>query len=200
METGSRRPTLRDVCALYTVDESVTAERMKLTREAWEPGWWTQYEDLNLSPYIGLEQGACSITSYSMHHVHGLAQTEDYTRAIIKAIAPKMDPAIHQQRVEAQLRRQQLLEGESPPHCRLLLDEAVLHRPVGDPVLIIVQLENILELISSGKVTLQVIPFGIGAYSVADIDFTLLEFNEPALPPVVFVERPSRWSVLRAPA
>jgi hypothetical protein len=41
-------------------------------------------------------------------------------------------------------------------------------------------------------VTLQVIPFGIGAYSVADIDFTLLEFNEPALPPVVFVERPSR--------
>jgi hypothetical protein len=127
-----------------------------------------------------------------MHHVHGLAQTEDYTRAIIKAIAPKMDPAIHQQRVEAQLRRQQLPEGESPPHCRLLLDEAVLRRPVGDPVLIIVQLENILELISSGKVTLQVIPFGIGAYSVADINFTLLEFNEPALPPVVFVERPSR--------
>jgi hypothetical protein len=36
---------------LYNVDESAAAELMKLTREAREQGWWTQYEDLNLSPY-----------------------------------------------------------------------------------------------------------------------------------------------------
>src|ERR1700757_2989694 len=34
----------------YNVDESVAAELMTLTREAREQGWWTQYEDLNLSP------------------------------------------------------------------------------------------------------------------------------------------------------
>jgi transcriptional regulator with XRE-family HTH domain len=191
METGARRPVLRDVrdlCALYEVDESVTAELMKLTRESREQGWWTRYEDLNLNPYIGLEQEASSITAYSMYHVHGLAQTEDYARAIIKATAPRMDPGIHQQRVEARARRQELLDRQDPPRYRLLLDEAVLHRLVGGPALMAVQLAKITELASTGKATVQVIPYEAGAYSVADISFTLLEFGEPVLPPVVYVE------------
>jgi hypothetical protein len=161
---------------------------MKLTREAREQGWWTQYEDLDLYPYIGLEQDASSITAYSVLYLHGLVQTEDYARAIIKAILPKIDPAILQQRVEARLRRQDLLEQASPPSYRLLLDEAALHRPVGSPALMAAQIAKILELSAAGKVRMQVIPFAAGAYSVADISFTLLEFSEPVLPPVVFVE------------
>ena len=191
METGARRPVLRDVrdlCALYGVDESAAAELMKLTRESREQGWWTQYEDLNLNPYIGLEQEASSITAYSMHYVHSLAQTEDYARAIIKAVAPRMDPSIHQQRVEARLHRQELLERQNPPRYRMLLDEAVLRRLVGDPALMAAQLVRIMELASSGKAAVQVIPYESGAYSVADINFTLLEFGDPVLPPVVFVE------------
>jgi transcriptional regulator with XRE-family HTH domain len=191
METGARRPALRDVrdlCALYGVDESATAEFMKLTREAREQGWWTQYEDLNLYPYIGLEQDASSITAYSVLYPHGLVQTEDYARAIIKAIAPKVEPAILQQRVEARLRRQELLDQATPPNYRLLLDEAALRRPVGGPAVMAAQIGKILELSAAGKVRMQLIPFAAGAYSVADISFTLLEFNEPMLPPAVFVE------------
>jgi transcriptional regulator with XRE-family HTH domain len=191
METGARRPVLRDVrdlCTLYDVDESVTAELMKLTREAREQGWWNQYGDLNLTPYIGLEQEASSITAYCMHYVHGLAQTEQYAREIIKAIAPKIDTATHQQRVEARLRRQQLLEEKDPPRYRLLIDEAVLHRPVGGPAIMAAQLQRILDLVASGKATVQVIPFDAGAYSVCDISFTLLEFGEPLLVPIVYVE------------
>ena len=191
METGARRPALRDVrdlCALYDVDESVAAEFMKLTREAREQGWWTQYEDLGLYPYVGLEQDASSITAYSMYYMHALVQTEDYARAIIKAIAPKMDPVILQQCVEARLRRQELLERASPPNYRLLLDEAALRRPVGGLALMSTQIGKILELSAAGKVRVQLIPFAAGAYSVADISFTLLEFNEPVLPSVIYVE------------
>ena len=191
METGARRPALRDVrdlCALYNVDESVAAEFMKLTREAREQGWWTQYEDLDLYPYVGLEQDASSITAYSMYYMHALVQTEDYARAIIKAIAPKMDPVILQQRVEARLRRQELLERASPPNYRVLLDEAALRRPVGGFALMGTQIGKILELSAAGKVRVQLIPFAAGAYSVADISFTLLEFNEPVLPSVIYVE------------
>jgi transcriptional regulator with XRE-family HTH domain len=191
METGARRPVLRDVrdlCALYNVDESSTAELLKLTREAREQGWWTQYEDLNLSPYIGLEQVASSITAYCMFYLHGLVQTDDYAREIVKAIAPKMDPAILQQRVEARRRRQELLEQPSPPNYRLLIDEAVLRRPVGSPALMTAQIAKLLELSAAGKVRIQLIPFEAGAYSVGDISFTLLEFTEPVLPPVVYVE------------
>lgn len=191
METGARRPVLRDVrdlCALYNVDQSVTTELMRLTREAREQGWWTQYEDLNLSPYIGLEQDASTITAYSMYYMHALVQTEDYARTIIKAIAPKVDPVILQQRVEARLRRQELLQRTSPPGYRLLIDEAALLRPVGGPALMAAQIGKILQLSAAEKVRAHVVPLSIGAYSVADIGFTLLEFREPVLPAVVFVE------------
>ena len=50
------------------------------------------------------------------------------------------------------------------------------------------QIGKILELSAAGKVRMQLIPFDAGAYSVADINFTLLEFSEPVLPPAVFVE------------
>lgn len=191
LETGARPPILRDVrdlCALYGVDEAGAAELMKLSREAREQGWWTRYDDLKLSPYIGLEQQAATITAYSMYYFHALVQTEDYARAIISAIAPKMDPDILRQRVEARLRRQDLLDGQNPPRYRLLLDEAILRRPVGDAGLMAAQLAKILELAARGKVTVQVIPFEVGPYAVADINFTLLEFTEPLLSAVVFVE------------
>jgi transcriptional regulator with XRE-family HTH domain len=129
LETGARRPSLRDVrdlCALYEVDEPTSAELMGLARAAREQGWWTRYEDLDLDPLIGLEQEAATITCYSINYIPGLLQTQEYARGIIEAVAPRMDPRILQQRVEARLRRQQLLLADSPPRYRVLLDEAVL--------------------------------------------------------------------------
>ena len=39
-----------------------------------------------------------------------------------------------------------------------------------------------------GRAAIQIIPFDVGAYAVADSNFVLLEFEETDLPPVVFVE------------
>lgn len=190
VETGARRPSLRDVrdlCGIYGVDERTSAELMDLARKAREQGWWNQYDDLKLDPYIGLEQEATSITCFTMYYVPALLQTEDYARAIITAIAPKMDPRIHQQRVEARLRRQQLLAQDKPPRYRVLLDEAVLHRRVGGSAVMAAQLGKVLELELDGKATVQVIPFDIGAHAAQDSNFVLLDFEEP-LSSVVFVE------------
>jgi transcriptional regulator with XRE-family HTH domain len=189
-ETGMRRPTLRDVrdlCGVYGVDEAVTAELMELARMAREQGWWKQYSDLKLDPYIGLEQEAASITCFSMYFVPALLQTETYAREIIKAIARKMDPNVHQQRVEARIRRQHLLEQDNRPRYRVLLDEAVLHRRVGGSAVMAAQLDKILKLERDSVVTVQVIPFDIGAHAAADSNFVLLEFGGH-LPAVVFVE------------
>jgi hypothetical protein len=191
LETGARRPSLRDVrdlCSLYAVDESTSAELMSLARGAREQGWWTKYDDLNLDPLIGLEQDATAITCYSTYYMPALLQTTDYAQAIIKAIAPKMDPAVLQQRVEARLRRQQLLERDSRPRYRVLLDEAVLRRPVGGPEVMAGQLEKALEAARHDKATIQVIPFEAGAHAAADGYFILLEFDDANLSPVVFLE------------
>lgn len=192
VETGARRPTLRDVrdlCGIYGVSESDTAELMDLARKAREQGWWNKYDDLNLTPYIGLEQEATSITCFMMYHFPALLQTEDYARAIIKGIAPKIDARIHEQRVEARLRRQQHLDQDDRPRYRVLLDEAVLHRRVGGAAVMAAQLDKILQVERDGKATVQVIPFDVGAHASQDSNFVLLEFDEPEpLPPVVFVE------------
>jgi transcriptional regulator with XRE-family HTH domain len=192
LETGVRRPSLRDVrdlCALYEVDEATAAEFMSLARGAREAGWWTHYDDLNLDPYIGLEQEATAITCYSMFYIPGLLQTEDYARGIIKTVAPKMDAHIVQQRVEARLRRQQVLEDDSRPHYHVLLDEAVIRRGVGGISLMAAQLDKILAAVHSDKATVQVIPFAAGAYAAADGYFVLLEFDEDSnLWPIVYVE------------
>jgi transcriptional regulator with XRE-family HTH domain len=190
METATRRPSLRDVrdlCGIYGVDEPTSAELMDLARKAREQSWWNEYDDLGLNPYIGLEEAATSITSFTTYYMPGLLQTEDYARAIIKGIAPKIDPRILQQRVEVRLRRQQLLEQDTPPRYRVLLDEAVLHRRVGGSAVMVAQLDKVLEMERDGKATVQVIPFDVGAHAAQDSNFVLFDFDE-SLPSVVFVE------------
>jgi hypothetical protein len=161
---------------------------MSLARSAREQSWWTHYDDLNLYPLIGLEQDAAGITCYSMYYVPALLQTEDYARTIIKAIVPKIDPAVHQQRVEVRMRRQQLLVGDSRPRYRVLLDEAVLHRRVGGPAVMATQLDKIMDAVRQDKAAVQIIPFDSGAHAAADSYFVLLEFDDLNLPPVVYLE------------
>ena len=192
LETGTRRPSLRDVrdlTGLYDVDEVTSVALMDLARGAREQVWWTQYLDLNLDPYLGLEQDTTAITSFTTFYIPALLQTEEYTKAIIGSIAPKMDPDILRQRVEVRMRRQQRLEGENPPRYRVLLDEAVLNRAIGGPAVMAAQLAKVLEAEKHGKVTVQVVPFEIGAHVAQDSNFILFEFEDnPSLSPVVFVE------------
>lgn len=192
LETGARRPSLRDVrdlCQLYGVDEATANELMSLARGAREQGWWTKYEDLDLDPYIGLEQDAVSITCYSMYYVPGLLQTAEYANVIISAISPQMDPDVLRQRIEARLHRQQILEQGNRPRYRVLLDEAVLYRRVGGTAVMTAQLERILEAERRAQMTVHVIPFDLGAHASQDSNFVLLEFEEDSnLSPVVYVE------------
>lgn len=193
LETGARRASLRDVRDLASIygiaDQSEADYLMSLARQAREPGWWTNYDDLNLSPYIGLEQEAVAITSFCMYYVPPLIQTPDYARAIIKGIAPKMDPRIVEQRLQARMRRRQLLDRDSPPRYRVIIDEAVLHRRVGGPEVMRAQLDNVLLCASEDKATVQVLSFDLGEYGSVDSNFDFLEFDqESGQRPVVFVE------------
>jgi transcriptional regulator with XRE-family HTH domain len=192
LETGTRRPSLRDVrdlCGLYDVGESIVHEFLELARGAREQVWWTQYEDLKLDPYLGLEEVATAITSFTAFYLPALLQTEGYAREIIKRIAPMMDPDIFRQRVEVRMRRQQVLEGDKRPHYRVLLDESVLYRVVGGPALMAAQIDKILQAERDGKATIQIVPFEYGVHAAEDSNFVLLEFDDtPSISSTVFVE------------
>jgi transcriptional regulator with XRE-family HTH domain len=190
-ETGARRPSLRDVrdlCGIYDVGEETSAELMELARQAREPGWWTEYDDLKITPFIGMEQEATSITCFGMYFVPALLQTEEYAREMIKGIAPKIDPDVLAQRVEARMLRQRVLQQPQPVRYRAILDESVLHRQVGGSAVMKAQLEKMLRLIQEERATVQVIPYEVGAYAAIDSNFDYLEFSGSSLPGLVFVE------------
>ena len=192
LETGTRRPSLRDVrdlCGLYNVGKATADELMELGKGAREQVWWTQYEDLKLDPYLGLEEVATAITSFTTFYLPALLQTEEYTREVIKKVAPKMDPDIYRQRVEVRMRRQEVLEKRDRPRYRVLLDESVLRRPVGGPALMVTQIDKILQAEREGKATIQIVPFASGVPAAQDSNFVLLEFDETTkISPTVFVE------------
>jgi transcriptional regulator with XRE-family HTH domain len=193
LETAARMPVLRDVrdlCKLYGVDKITTDQLMELARGAHEQVWWTQYEDIELGPYLGLEQVAAAITTYTTYYMPALLQTEDYTRNIIKTVAPKMDSDVLKQRVEVRMRRQEVLEDDSRPRYRVLLDEAVLYRSMGSPAIVAAQMDKAIKATRDGKAIIQVIPFSSGASVAAqDSNFVLLEFDkEQNQTPMVFVE------------
>jgi transcriptional regulator with XRE-family HTH domain len=190
-ETGVRRATLRDVrdlCRIYEVDPEGSAELMELARDAYQPGWWTKYDDLKINPLIGMEQSATAITSFCMYYIPGLLQSEDYARAIIKGIAPKIEEKILDSRVAARMERQKILGSPRPPRYRAVIDEAVLRRHVGGPDVMRGQLERILSLMRDDRITVQVIPYAVGAYGSQDSNFTYMEFGDTKLPDLVYVE------------
>lgn len=190
METGKRGATLRDVrdlCDLYRVTDAADRERlMTLAREGKQQGWWQSFS-LPYKPYVGLEQDATSIVMFHSAVVPGLLQIASYSRAIHLNGQPRLDDQEIEQRLQERKTRQELLDRENPPEIEVLLDEAVLHRPIGGSAVMRKQLDRIIEVSEYSNVTLRVVPFSVGAHPALESNFIILEFSGQAAN-IVYVE------------
>jgi transcriptional regulator with XRE-family HTH domain len=191
--TGFKQRDIVDLLSLYGVTDDAEREGvLQLARQANEPGWWQPYSDSMpgwLELYVGLEQAASVIRCYEPQFVPGLLQTEGYAKSVI-GLGPA-DAAEHVgQRVALRMRRQQLMSGTEVPDFWVVLDEAVLHRTMGDPTVMREQLGHLLEAARRPKVTIQVLPFArSGHVATGGGPFSLLRFAEPELPDVVYLEQ-----------
>jgi hypothetical protein len=180
METGQRGATLRDVrdlCDLYGVTGEDERQRlMGLAREGKQQGWWQSF-GLPYSTFVGLEQDASSMKIYYSAVVPGILQMGDYLRALHRVAVPRPDAATIELRVEERLRRGQLLTRSNPPQLEVVIDEAVLRRPVGGPAAMGAQLSHILKVAELSNITIQVIPFAAGAHPALESDFVILSFD-----------------------
>jgi transcriptional regulator with XRE-family HTH domain len=192
IETAKHGASLRDVrslCQLYEVPEAEKAQLMEMAREAREPGWWAQYDDLgNANAYLALEQGARAVTYYSLTFIHGLLQTEGYARSIIRSINPLMDDQVLKERVQARIRRQELLDSPERPQLAVFLDEAALRRTTGGHAVMAAQLAKILDVTAAEEAVVQVVPFSSEVTASSDSNFTLFEFTDPSLSSIVHIE------------
>jgi hypothetical protein len=190
METGHRGATprdVRDLCDVYEVTDPAQRDHlMALAREGKQQGWWQAY-DLTYARYVGLEAEAVSIRDYQSSVVPGLLQTVEYARAGHEGTMPRRNPEAIEQLIEAKLTRQRLLTKEDPPRFMAVLDEAVLHRAAGGPRVMAAQLTRIIDAVTLPSITVQVIPFSVGAHPGVESNFNILELPRPT-PGIVFVE------------
>jgi hypothetical protein len=176
---------VRRLLDLYGVaDEGQREALFELARQAKQRGWWQAYADVMPGEYatlIGMEAEAAEIRTWQPDLVHGLLQTGDYARAVIRAGRPGDTAAEVDRRVEIRMTRQQILDRPDPPRIRVVLNEGAVRRVVGGREVMRAQLRHLAAARDRSNVMVQVLPFTAGEHpAMASGPFDLLEFGQAA--------------------
>ena len=191
IETGHSGATprdVRDMVAVYGVDGKAAEELVQVAREARQKGWWHLYGTVLTGAYVGLEAAASEIRQYEAQVVPGLLQVPEYARTMIGRARPDIGESEVDRRVRVRIARQSLVTQDDPLHLAVVLDEAVFHRLVGGLAVMRRQLDHLVMMVGQPNVTLQVLPFAVGAHAGMDGSFAILGYEDPADPDVVFAE------------
>jgi hypothetical protein len=108
--------------------------------------------------FARLEAEAVEICDYSNQIVPGILQTEAYARAIFTMRRPLLDEETIQRRTADRLARQEIFDRWPAPTASFVLEEVVLHRPIGGRKVLAGQLEHLLRVGRMRNVELQVMP------------------------------------------
>lgn len=205
LENGKAIPRARDVRDLldqYGVTDVDERDRvMRWVREGQGQGWWSEYSDVLLADpaeplmpkqiarYVALETEARRIESFMPTVVHPLLQTEAYARQILQTLSNDSDARAVERLLEIQRRRQQrLYDPDEPLQLSVVLDESVLHRPVGGPEVLAGQLRQLLDDGGRDNIDIRVLPLSIGAHRAVAGSFVLLDYPETDDHDVVYLE------------
>lgn len=185
---------IADLLTFYGVEDNEQREALlELARDANTPGWWHDYDDVLASwfqTYVGLEEAASLIRTYEVQFVPGLLQTEDYARSVIVSGRPELRAEEVERRVGLRMERQKVISRMSHPvQLWVVVDEALLRRPIGGTKVMRGQIRRLLELSEKSNITIQIMPFRFGGHSAEGGAFSILRFPEPDLPDVVYVEQ-----------
>ena len=162
-ETGDRVPT-DDVLDAWCEACNVDQERRELLRR-WAafarrtdgpvPSW---FED-----YLEAERAAQSLLIWSPIVIPGLLQSADYARTLLLAQQTDTSDEAIVALVNARLDRQAIFDRADPPDVTVVLDEAVLHRPIGTPAIMHDALIHVAEMALRPSIVVQVVPSSKGA-------------------------------------
>lgn len=193
IETGHVNATprdVRDMLEFYGVGDEQRNALIQMAREVRRRGWWSSYADVpdGMPAYASLEVAAGSIHTYMALVVPALLQTEQYARAVIRAILPDLLPEEIERRVQLRMERQSILKQDDPPRFWAVLDEAMLRRPVGSVPIMRAQLDKLTEAAAVPTVTLRVLPTAVGEHAGLDGPFTIVRYSEPAEPDFVVLD------------
>jgi hypothetical protein len=192
-----RKVDVLAMCGLYDVQPQLTEVLVALAAETKAKGWWHSYGDVLpnwFELYVSLEAAACQLRHYGPSLVPGLLQTGEYAKALFQT-TPGRGEADVDRLAALRLERQRLLSRRAPkaPTLDVILDEAVLRRPIADRVGMGAQLRRLGSASENANVRVRVLPFTAGPHRASPGgSFVLLDFaadgSRPPEPPTVYSE------------
>ncbi|MGW5716074.1 helix-turn-helix domain-containing protein [Amycolatopsis sp. NPDC003865] len=188
---GFKERDVTDLLTMYGVEDATERQTfLDMVKQSNEPGWWRRFGDTMpnwFTDLVGLEEAAARIQIWEPLYVSGLLQIEPYARAIFSHGRPEMADERVDQLVALRMRRQKMFSRPDAPRVWMVLDESVLHRPIGGVKVLKQQIEYLLEMSALPHVSVQVLPYSRSGLS-AEHAFSLLRFGEPELPNIAYVE------------
>jgi transcriptional regulator with XRE-family HTH domain len=179
--------TVKALIGVYKIKEPDASFFLELARDSKKSGWWQGYGEAltdQMSTYIAFESEASGLSQYQDNVVPGILQTEGYARALFRSARPAPREDVLESRVEMRIRRQDRL-----PELNVwwIIGEGVLKRNVGGPAVMREQLKRLLAT-REMDITLQVLPYSVGATPGIESSFTILHFAEGADLDIVYAE------------
>lgn len=179
---------VRSMLDLYDIGGGRWDELVTLAREARQKGWWRAY-GLGDNGYVGFEAEASSVHDFTLGYVPGLLQTADYARALfIAAPIRRTATEIANEVTVRMIRQKRLTSIDDPLELVALIDETVLHRPVGGAEVLRAQVRHLAQAAALDAVTVQVVPMGVGVHPGLASGFTILNFGDLGEPDMAYVE------------
>ncbi|MCL7459934.1 helix-turn-helix domain-containing protein [Micromonospora sp. MSM11] len=197
-----RAADVKEMLSLYGAsddDSELVLAMAAATRE--NKNWWHDYVGSGLPRwfqlYIGLEAAASNIRKYQPELIPGLLQTRAYAEQVFRMPGGAIDAEDNDERqraIQLRIERQALLTRFAAPQLNVIINEAVLRRPVGNATIMAEQLQQILKAAELPNVTVQILTFSAGLHAGAMTGaFSIMEFpldtnGKEMEPPVIYLE------------
>lgn len=153
---------VRVLASAYGCDDQAYVEALVLMAGERRKGWWERYRGTLPDGFLDvteMEYHASSLTSYQIAHIPGVAQTEEYARAVFELTFPRLPEKSIEARIEHRGMRMQILDRADPPQFKALVHEAALRMRFGGRQVMRDQLSHLVKLTEHPAYTVRVLPF-----------------------------------------
>ncbi|MFG2653163.1 helix-turn-helix domain-containing protein [Streptomyces sp. NPDC048436] len=147
-------------------------------------GWWESYREVlpsGLLDLAELEHHATAVRTAYTTHIPGLLQTADHAREIFRHVIPAPTPPEVEHRVSHRIKRQDVIYRANPLPYRTVIHEAALRMQVGGRDVARAQLQHLLVMSERDHISVQVLPFDVGAFPGSGQSINYLQGPVPRL-------------------
>lgn len=167
-ENGERTPNRNDLDALDQLYNTEGALRALWDSLSETDGYAPWFRDI-----AAIESEATEIRTYQPLVVPGLFQAPEYVRSVLEMGNPGLESEEITERVDARVKRQEVLTANQGPVVRAVIEEHVLRRPIGGRATLRAQLDQLLKISALLRVTVQVVPMSSELHHGIDGAFSL---------------------------